>query len=116
MAIDLAGIQLPEGATVDIRIHITAQVNITAFVARQKVNRYVIEEISTQLRADEPALRVADRLCWLVPVVFTLPGKGVVGQVGELLVDAVTGELLVDQETRVKMTDDVERLAQRAAS
>ena len=37
MSTNVQGVQVPEGATVDLKIEITAQVNITAFVAQQKV-------------------------------------------------------------------------------
>ena len=99
MAATIAGVQIPKGATVDIRIAVTAPVNVTAFSARQKVNRFVITEISTQLLGEEPDLHVGERLCWSVPVVLTSPAQGVVGKVGDILVDVTTGEMLVDEET-----------------
>src|SRR5216684_265758 len=111
MSANIGGVEVPPGATVDIHIHITAPVNITPFVARQKVASFVLSEISTQLLADTPALSVGERLCWSVPVVLTSPARGVVGKVGEICVDATTGELLVEQETVQRMTEDVRRLA-----
>src|SRR2546429_113563 len=114
MSVNLQGGALPQGATVSIRIEVTAQVNITAFVARQKVTRFVVMEISTQLLGETPQLSVGDRLCWSVPVVLTSPARGVVGKVGEIAVDATTGELLVDEETVQRMTDDARRLAERS--
>jgi hypothetical protein len=54
--------------------------------------------LSTQLLGDTPELGVGERLCWSVPVVLTLPARGVLGQVGVISVDATTGDLLVDQE------------------
>ncbi len=114
MRANIAGVEVPPGATVDIHIHITAPVNITPFVARQKVASFVISEISTQLLADVPALCVGERLCWSVPVVLTSPARGVCGKVGEILVDATTGELLVDEELVRRMTDDARRLAERS--
>jgi hypothetical protein len=46
--------------------------------------------------------------------VFTLPGKGVLGRVGTLRVDAATGELLTDPQTEREIMHHVERLAQCA--
>jgi hypothetical protein len=114
MTATIAGIQFPLGATVDIRIAVTAPINVTAFSARQKVNRFLITEISTQLLGEVPELYVGERLCWSVPVVLTSPARGVVGKVGDVLVDATTGEMLVDEETVTRMTDDVRRLAERS--
>src|SRR5262245_52268740 len=98
MSVHLPGVQLPAGATVDIHVHVSAPVNITPFVARQKVTGFVILEIGDRLRGEEPELVVGDRLCWSVPVVLTSPTRGVVGKVGEVRVDATTGELLIEQD------------------
>jgi hypothetical protein len=114
MAVKLQAGAPPEGATLAIRIEMTAQVNVTAFVAQQKVTRFVITEISTQLLGETPELSVGERLCWSVPVVLTSPARGVVGKVADISVDATTGELLVDEETVRRITDDARRLAERS--
>jgi len=114
MTVRLPGVTPPEGATVAIRVEMTAQVNITPFVARQKVTGFVILEISDRMRGDKPELVVGDRLCWSVPVVLTSPSRGVVGKVGEILVDATTGELLLEKDTVQRMSDDADRLAERS--
>jgi hypothetical protein len=90
-------------------------VNITPFVARQKVTGFVLQEISDHMRGEQPDLVVGDRLCWAVPVVLTSPIQGVVGKVGEILVDATTGELLVEQDTVQRMSDAADRLAERSS-
>jgi hypothetical protein len=110
----IQGLQVPTGATVDIHIHVTAQVNITPFVARQNVNVFVKMEISTQLGAGTPELVVGERLCWSVPVMLGFPDRGIVGKVGDVLVDATTGDLLVDQDTVRRLSDDADRLAERS--
>lgn len=112
MTVHLPGVTPPQGATVAIRVELTSQANITPFVARQKVTGFVILEISDRLRGDQPELVVGDRLCWAVPVVLTSPTRGVVGKVGEILVDATTGELLVDKDSVQRMSDDADRLAE----
>ena len=114
MTVHLPGITPPLGATVAVRIELTAQANITPFVARQKVTGFVIQEISDAMRGDQPELVVGDRLCWSVPVVLTSPTRGVVGKVGHILVDATTGELLVEKDTVQRMSDDADRLAERS--
>jgi hypothetical protein len=114
MTVHLPGITPPRGANVAIRIEVTAQANITPFVARQTVTGFVIREISDRLRGEEPQLVVGDRLCWSVPVVLTSPTRGDVGKVGEVLVDATTGELLVEKDTVQRLSHDADRLAERA--
>src|SRR5262249_28305048 len=114
MSVNLPGAAMPPGATVAIRIEMTAQANITPFVARQKVTHFVTTEISSQLRGDTPDLNVGERLCWSVPVVLTSPARGVVGRVGEILVDATTGEVLADADTVQRIAENADRLAQRS--
>lgn len=114
MAVNVQGSVVPEGATLAVRIEMTAQVNITPFVARQKVTQLVIMEISSQLRADPPDLHVGERLCWSVPIVLTSPARGVVGRVGEVLVDVTTGEVLADAETMRRIADNAKHLAERS--
>src|SRR5580704_16741812 len=92
------GMPLPTESTLDINIRVTQPLNVTSFSARQNVTQYVMQELSTQLGGDTPELLVAERVYWSVPVVFALPGKGVLGRVGTLRVDAGTGELLTDPQ------------------
>jgi hypothetical protein len=114
MSVSIQGMQVPEGATLDIRISLSARANITAFVARQKVTQFVIQEISSQLGGGAPDLMVGERLCWSVPVLLTSPAKGIIGRVGEIQVDATTGEILADAATVEGIAANAERLAQRS--
>lgn len=113
MAVNIQGIPAPVGATLDIKIEISAPVNITAYVAQQKVTQFVIRKIGNQLCGDPPDLHVGDRLCWSVPVVLGSPVKGIIGRVGEILVDVNTGELLVGKEKIEEITANAKSLAER---
>src|SRR5262245_4297459 len=115
MTTHLPGMSLPAESTLDINIRVTQPLNITSFSARQKVTQYVMHELSTQLGGDTPELTVGERVYWSVPVVFTLPGKGVLGRVGTLRIDAATGELLTDPQNEEEMMRHAEQLAQRTA-
>lgn len=114
MITHLPNMLLPTESTLDISIRVTQPLNVTSFSARQRVTQYVMHELSTQLGGDTPELTVAERVYWSVPVVFTLPGKGVLGRVGTLRIDAGTGELLTDPQTEQEMLRHAEQLAQRA--
>lgn len=111
----LQGMSLPADSVLDIYIRVTQPLNVTAFCARQRVTQHVMQELSTQLGGDTPDLTVGERVYWSVPVVFTLPGKGVLGRVGTLRVDAATGELLTDPQTEHEIRCRAEQLAQGAA-
>jgi hypothetical protein len=113
MTTHLPNVTLPTESSVDITIRVTQPLNVTAFSARQKVTQYVMQELSTQLGGAAPELTVSERVYWSVPIVFTLPGKGVLGRVGTLRVDAGTGELLTDPQTEQEMMRHAGELAQR---
>jgi hypothetical protein len=115
MITNLPGVKLPAESTLDINIHVTQQLNVTAFTARQRATQYVMQELSTQLGGENPELTVSERVYWSVPIVYTLPGKGILGRVGTLRIDAGTGELLTDRQTEQEMMRHAEQLAQRAA-
>jgi hypothetical protein len=110
----LQGLQLPPESVLDINIRVTQPLNVTALSARQRVTQYVMQELSTQLGGDTPDLTVGERVYWSVPVVFTLPGKGVLGRVGTLRVDAGTGELLTDPQAEQEILRHADQLAHRA--
>src|SRR5688572_11512551 len=76
-----------------IHIEVVADMNISAFVARQKVTGFVVDEISTQLRGREPTLVVGERIRWRVPVRLSLPPTGDLGEVEAIEVDVETGQL-----------------------
>ena len=114
MTTRLPGMSLPTGSELDIGIHVSQPLNVTAFSAQQRVTQYVMHELSTQLGAGTPELTVGERVYWSVPVVFSLPGKGELGRVGTLRIDAGTGELLTDPQTEREMMLYAERLAQGA--
>ena len=113
MITHLPAMSLPTESTLDISIRVTQPLNVTSFSARQRVTQYVMHELSTQFGGDTPELTVGERVYWSVPVVFTLPGKGVLGRVGMLRVDAATGELLTDPQTEQEMLQHAKQLAQR---
>jgi hypothetical protein len=87
-------------------------VNVTAFSARQKVTGFVADEISTNMHGGEPRLIVAERICWRVPVILSMPPSGDRGEVGEIDVDIETGQLMV---TRA-LIEEIERRAECLAA
>ncbi len=102
----------PQSGKLEIDVHLSATVNITAFSARQKVTALVADEISTNMHAGEPQLVVGERICWRVPVVLSLPPSGDRGEVGTIDVDVETGQVLV---TRA-MVKEIERRAEYLAA
>jgi hypothetical protein len=94
---------------------VSPELPITAFRARQLVNVLTKMEVSSQMGAGTPTLVGGERPCWSVPVWFTEPDRGHVGQAGSLLVDARTGEVLADSESLREIAENARRLAERPA-
>ena len=94
---------------------VTPELPITAFRAQQLVNVLTKMDVSSQMGAGTPTLVAGARPCWSVPVWFTLPGVGLVGQAGTILVDAHTGEVLADSQTLGEIAENAKRLAERPA-
>jgi len=103
---------------VTFKVEVKGELNFTAFVARQRVNHYLVMYVGNLLRAGEPDLLVSnDLLQWDVPVLYSLPDYGTLGQVGHILVDAQNGDLKLNDSTPAKeMKDHASRLYQQASS
>ncbi len=84
---------LPTTGKVEINVSVSATMNFTAYAARKRVSRYVADELSMFLRGGEPTLLVSDRLYWRVPVLLSIPGRGLLGETGAIDVDVETGQL-----------------------
>ena len=94
---------------VNVKIEVTAQINVSAFVARQKANRFLILQAGDQLCAGEPELVVGATVCWRVPVQYAPSRRGVLGVVGHLTIDADTGEVTIaDGRTVEDLLKEVE--------
>jgi len=108
---------MPAGQSkVDVKIEVTSQINVSAFVARQKANRFLIAQVGDQLCAGEPELVVGAALRWRVPAQYAPSRRGVLGVVGHLLIDADTGETTIaDGRTVEDLLKGAEALYERAS-
>lgn len=78
-----------------------AGVQVSDFIARQKVNVLMLEQVSNLLLAGTPQL-VKDEVrgwLWRVPVELTFPSRGRVGQVAFVDVDSRYGFVYYDTNT-----------------
>jgi hypothetical protein len=90
-------------------------VQISAFVARQKVNVLMLERVSHLLLTGEPTLArtASGEWVWRVPVDLTFPSHGRVGCVGEIEVEARYGGVRYTEALLAQMADAAEQLAQQ---
>lgn len=96
-------------------VQFSPQVQVSSFIARQKVNVLMLERVSNLLLADEPRLvqSLDGGWTWRVPVDLTFPTHGRVGCVGEVDVDACYGEVHYDDTSLAQIANETRRLAQQ---
>jgi len=102
MTVALGWPQVPAGSRVTLKIEVTTDFNISAFVARQKANYFLSVNAGNMLFAGEPELVISDVLRWRVPVLFGTPVRGCLGKVGELLIDVDTGDVIVEDTVQLE--------------
>jgi len=114
--VELEKIKIPKTKGIQFKFELSGEFNVTSFVARQKVNRYLLLNTGNLIHAMEPDLVIGDDLRWRVPVGYSLPDKGPLGPVGNIMVDANTGNLLLENSTSIaEIEANAERLYQQAA-
>ncbi|NJN82594.1 MAG: hypothetical protein HC802_10205 [Caldilineaceae bacterium] len=93
-------------------------IQISAAVARRKVNTLVLQEVSNLLLAGDPELKsnATGGWIWHVPVDLTFPSRGRVGRVGLIEVDARYGEVRYTEAILTTMRHEAERLADELPS
>lgn len=102
---------------VRIDIRIMAELNVSAFVARQKVTGYVLDRVSDHMAGDAPSLVIdGERFLWRVPVYLAVLPQGRLGQVGIIDVDAQTGQLLVTNRLIEEMQRNARELVERPSA
>lgn len=101
---------LPRTGQLQIDIHLSVEVNVTAAIARRKVNAFLATNVGNLLLADEPVLTLGERIVWRVPVDLTAPPDGRLGRVGEVDVDVESGELLLDEGQITRIREHAHRL------
>ena len=95
---------------------VSADIHVTATVARRRASRLVISEIGNLLYGGEPTWVAGERARWRVPIILAYPDTGPIGQAGTLEVDVETGEVLAPAEKMAEITSHAQSVAQRAAA
>ncbi len=114
MAVQLQS--LPQSGRLEIDIKVSSDINVSAFVARQKVDSFVLNEISYMMHAGEPILVIADSVYWRVPIILSTVSKGDIGEVGAIAVNAQTGQMIVTPQLLAEVNARAEGLATHFAS
>ncbi|MEW5986020.1 MAG: hypothetical protein AB1791_05250 [Chloroflexota bacterium] len=107
---------LPKTGRLEIDIRVTADVNVSAYAARQKVNNFVLSDISYMMHAGNPVFVLMERIYWRVPVILSLTSRGDVGEVGAIDVDVETGQMRITPQLMAEINTRAETLADHPPS
>jgi hypothetical protein len=107
---------LPKAGRLEVDIKVAANINFSAYAARQKVNDFVLSNISYMMHAGNPVLVIGERIYWRVLVILSLTSRGDVGEVGAIDVDVETGQMHVTPQLIAEINARAEGLAISAAS
>ncbi len=100
---------IPEKGRVELKVDRSFEIKVTDEEARRQVNRWLLNEVSYLIGADEPTLVVGDeQVVWRVPAWIGFPHTGRAGNVGSVDVDVETGEM----NNTPKCKANIERQAQ----
>ena len=114
MAVTLESI--PKTGHLEVDIKVSADVNVSAFTARQKANNFVLSEISYMMHAGKPTLVLGERIYWRVPVILSLTSRGDIGEVGHIDVDVETGQINISPQQIVDIEARAETLTAHTPS
>jgi len=102
------------GQQLDITVTVRARIEVDAETAQRKVTGWLVSEVGNLLVGDTPALVIAERAVWRVPVLLTSPSRGVIGVVGAVDVDAQSGQVLADEALGRRILEDAHQVARSA--
>lgn len=109
MTIILDNLTLPEKGHVEMDVKLSFDIVITAEEAKKKADHWLMDQVSTQIGADKPALVVGERTIWRVVAYISFPHTGRFSDIGYVNVDATTGELLDLEKTKQAILDYLEK-------
>jgi hypothetical protein len=113
MQIVLETLNLPEQGTVEVTLHRSFEIKVTATEAQRLVNRWLSWEVSLLIVADPPTLHIGDQIVWRVPAWIGFPSVGRAGTVGSVDVDVRTGELYNLDHARAQILACASTIAKR---
>ena len=97
-----------------VHVAVEATVNVDAKTARRQATTWLASEVGNMLVAGAPQLFIGRQAVWRVPVLLTSSTVGIVGDVGVIDIDTITGQLLTTDQTRDGLLANVAQLIRPA--
>ncbi len=114
MTIILDNFAIPEKGMLEININVSVEIRVTAEQAQRRVNRWLMEFVSTQMGAYPPTLIVdGARVVWRVPAYISFPHTGRAGIVGHIDVDVRNGEMNNTPEVQAEIEKHATEISQQ---
>jgi hypothetical protein len=98
--ITLSGRGVDNIGALTVHVAVEATVNVDAKTARRQATTWLASEVGNMLVAGTPQLFIGRQAVWRVPVLLTSSTVGIVGDVGVIDIDTITGQLLTTDQTR----------------
>ena len=89
----LNDISVPQNSKIKFSLEISSDYQISPMVAAKKANYFLLMNVGNLLSAGEPELILKKNIFWEMPIIYSLPSKGKVDQVGKLAVDVQNGSI-----------------------
>ena len=92
----------PKEGPLRMELQYAGEIAVSPDQARRRANGFLSREVALFAEADTPVLMLGSRPIWRMNVHLMLRGKGDLGQIGILDVDAVTGEVIPLSEQQIR--------------
>ena len=104
---------IPQKGIVKLKINRSFEIKVTAEEARRKVNRWLMNEVSSMIGAEVPTLVIGEQVVWRVPAWIGFPHTGRAGTVGAIDVDVQSGAMDNTPERKAEIERCAEAIAAR---
>ena len=108
--ITLSGEGIQDLHTLNLQILVEATVTVDTKVARKRAIVWLVSEVGNMLSVGIPKLVIGNQAVWRYPVLLTSSQEGIVGEVGQVDVDTMTGKPAVNDELKDRILANVQQL------
>ena len=116
MKATLNDVSLPRNSKIKFSLEISSDYQISPSVAKKKANYFLLMNVGNLLSSGEPELVLKENIYWEIPIIYSLPSKGKIDQVGKLAVDVQNGSIeLIYPKNLKELENKVDSLYQSYA-
>jgi len=107
----LNDISFPRNSQLKFSLEITSNYQVSPNMAVRKANYFLLMNIGNLLSAGEPELVMKETIYWEIPIIYSLPSKGKIAEVGKLAIDVQNGSIELISPKKIKeLEEEIENL------